>query len=64
MSEIKELKQRINSSGTVGILKTIIRDDYEPAGDLMMFTLVNSGEYVQVKEGFDWKMFKKGFEPY
>jgi hypothetical protein len=67
--EMEQLKKRIDDSGTVGILTAHIRDDYEPAGDMMMMTLTGSGEYVQRRvpmgsPSSQWKIFKKGFEPY
>ena len=69
MSEIDQLKQRIDDSGMEGIETAIVRDDYEPAGDMMMRGLMDSGEYVQRKtpmHSFDqkWRIFKKGNEPY
>ena len=69
MSEIDQLKKRIDESGFDGIETAHIRDDYEPAGDLMMHHLMESGEYVQYKtpeHSFDakWRIFKSGYEPY
>ena len=69
MSEIEALKNRIEKSGPNGLETSIIRDDYEPAGDLMIRGLKESGEYVTRKApmySFDaaWKVFKKGMEPY
>jgi hypothetical protein len=69
MSEIDQLKARIDASGNEGIETAIVRDDYEPAGNLMMHSLMESGEYVQYKtpaHSFDakWRIFKKGNEPY
>ena len=68
MSEIEQLKKRIDDSGFEGVLTAHIRDDYEPAGDMMMHGLLESGEYVQRKtpmHSFDakWRIFKKGMEP-
>ena len=69
MSEIDQLKKRIDDSGMVGIETSIVRDDYEPAGDMMMRGLLDSGEYVQREtpaHSYDqkWRIFKKGNEPY
>ena len=69
MSEIEQLRERINLSAANGIETAHIRDDYEPAGDMMIAHLTNSGEYVQRRtpaHSFDskWRIFKKGFEPY
>ena len=69
MSEVEQLKQRIDESGLTGIETARIRDDYEPAGDLMIRQLADSGEYVTRKapmHSFDakWKIFKDGMEPY
>jgi len=69
MSEIDQLKLRIQGSGTGGIETAQIRDDYEPVGAMMIRDLCATGDYVQRKVplgGFDqkWKIFKKGMEPY
>lgn len=69
MSELEQLKERIDLSGLCGIETAIIRDDYEPAGDLMIRDLRDSGEYITRKAQpgmYDqkWKIFKKGMEPY
>ena len=69
MSEIEQLKKRITDSGVDGIKTEIIRDDYEPAGDMMMRNLCATGDYVQRKtpmHSFDaeWRIFKSGSEPY
>ena len=69
MSELEQLKERIDKSGLCGIETVVIRDDYEPAGDLMIRVLCDSGEYVirEVPPGEweqKWKIFKKGMEPY
>lgn len=63
MNEIEQLKKRIDSSGRDGVLTAHVRDDYEPAGDLMMRELMDSGEYVQ-RRNPEWQIFKKGLEPY
>ena len=67
--EIEQLKKRINDSGTEGVLTAHIREDYEPAGDMMIKSLSDSGEYVQRKTpvhdfNSKWRIFKKGSEPY
>jgi len=69
MSEIEQLKKRINDSGMDGIKTAIIRDDYEPAGDMMMRDLCATGDYVQRKtpmHSFDakWRIFTNCSEPY
>jgi len=68
-SEIDQLKERINKSGIEGIETAYVREDYEPAGDLMMRSLLNSGEYVQRRvpmHDFNskWKIFKTEMAPY
>jgi len=69
MSEIEQLKNRIDDSGMDGVLTEHIRDDYEPAGQMMINQLTDSGEYVQRKtpaHSFNqkWRIFKKEFKPY
>lgn len=69
MSEIEQLKRRIDTSGSNGVETACIRDDYEPVGAMMIHDLCATGEYVQRKVplgGYDqkWKVFKKGVEPY
>jgi hypothetical protein len=69
MSEIEQLKERIEKSGTKGVETAVIRDDYEPAGDLMIRQLMNDGDFVSRKtpmHSFDakWRVFKAGMEPY
>ena len=69
MSEIEQLKKRIDEAGSEGVENAHIRDDYAPAGDMMLRNLTDSGEYVQritPMHGFDqkWRIFKKGYEPY
>ena len=63
MSELEQLKKRIDDSGREGIETSVIRDDYEPAGDMMIRTLVDSGEYVTRREKAgrfesSWRIFK------
>lgn len=69
VSEIDELKKRVDSSGREGVLTAHIRDDYAPAGDMMIRGMTDSGEYVQRKAPMHssnqkWRIFKKGMEPY
>ena len=70
MSELDQLKERIINKGLSGIETAIVRDDYEPAGDLMIKNLVDSGKFitrrVTTPAGFDskWMIFNKGCEPY
>ncbi len=68
MSEIEQLKKRIDESGLCGIETAVIRDDYEPVGDSMIRDLCETGEYItrQAPRGLwdqKWKIFKKGMEP-
>jgi len=69
MMEMEQLIKRINGSGPEGVLTSHIRDDYYPAGQMMINQLTDSGEYVQRKtppHSFDqkWRIFKKEFKPY
>ncbi len=69
MSEIEQLKKRIDDAGIKGIENAQIRDDYEPIGDMMLRTLLDSSEYVARKtpaNSYDatWKIFKLTYEPY
>lgn len=69
MGEIDQLKIRIDNAGSQGVETMHIRDDYEPAGQMMIQNLTDSGKYVQRKtpaHSFDqrWRIFKKGKEPY
>jgi len=69
MMEIEQLKKRINDSGVNGVELAHIRDDYEPAGDMMIRYLTDSDEYVQRKtpaHNFDqkWCIFKRESKPY
>ena len=69
MSEVEQLKKRIDASGREGVETAHIRDDYEPAGAMMIRDICATGDYVQRKVppgGFNqkWKVFKKGVEPY
>ena len=69
MSELEQLKKHINDSGTRGMETAHVREDYEPAGDIMMMLLLESGEYVQRRfpaytSNSKWFIYKKGFEPY
>ena len=70
MSELQQLKDRIEESGRDGVETAHVRDDYEPAGDMMIKRLVSSNEFVTRRvtsfDGLDsrWKIFKAGLEPY
>jgi len=69
MSELEQLQQRIDASMTDGVETAAIRDDYDPAGDLMIHSLISSGDYVTRKtpaQSYDqkWRIFKAGMEPY
>ena len=69
MSEIEQLKKRIDDSRKWGVETAAIREDYEPIGQLLINDLCASGEYVQrkVPPGMSyqkWMIFKKGIEPY
>ena len=69
MSEIEQLKKRIDASGFQGVETAHIRDDYEPAGAMMIRDICATGEYVQRKVPpgmYDqkWKVFKKENAPY
>lgn len=69
MSEIDQLKERINNSKNKGIETAHIRDDYDPIGQVMINDLCSSNEYVQRKvpmHSFNakWKIFKKEYSPY
>ena len=69
MSELEQLKKRIDDSEINGIENSIVRDDYEPAGDMMLRQLLSTGEYVArqgMGRGLDqkWRIFKEGMEPY
>lgn len=67
MSEIDQLKQRIDNAGMMGLKTAHIRNDYEPAGDLMIRQLLDSGEYISRKTGgtYDkvWRIFNKRSDP-
>ncbi len=69
MSEIQQLRRRVNNSGVDGVLTAHVRDDYDPAGDLMISQLVDSGEFVTRRTPANslqskWRIFKSGNEPY
>ena len=68
MMEMEQLQKRIDDSGPDGVLTAHIRYDYKPAGQMMINQLCKNG-YVQRKtpaHSFDqeWRIFKKGNEPY
>ena len=46
MSEIEQLKNRIKAAAYDGLATSIIKDDYEPAGQMMITQLTESGEFV------------------
>jgi hypothetical protein len=69
MSELEQLKNRIDDAGKDGVLTEHVRDDYEPAGQMMIQGLCNTGQYIQSKgmgNGCDqeWRIFKSEFAPY
>ncbi len=69
LTEIEQLRIRIDDSGYEGVLTSHIRDDYEPAGQIMINQLTNSGLYVQRKtplHSFDakWRIYQEKFKPY
>jgi hypothetical protein len=69
MSEIEQLKNRINNSGKDGVKTAHIRDDYEPAGDMMIRSLCESGDYIQRRFPMhslnsEWYIFAKASKPY
>ena len=67
MSEIEQLKTRIDNAGMIGLKTSHIRDDYEPVGDLMIRQLLDSGQYISRKTGstYDkqWHIFNKRNDP-
>ena len=69
MSELEQLKKRIEDSGPEGVLTAHIRDDYEPAGQMMIQGLCGTDQYVQ-RQGMGnsldqkWRVFKSVFAPY
>jgi hypothetical protein len=69
MSDIEQLKTRINAAGENGIKTARVRDDYEPIGDLLIRDLVATGEYVTFRIKTDilkseWFIFAKDKAPY
>ena len=63
MTEIDQLKKRISDSGPEGVPTAHIRDDYEPAGDIMINQLTQSGEYITRRDP-DWRIYTKEMAPY
>ncbi len=68
MSEIEQLKKRISEANYDGITTAIIKDDYEPIGQMMISQLVESGEFISRRDtagllDMPWKVWAKGFEP-
>ena len=70
MSEIEQIKKRINDSGPDGVQTARIRDDFQPAGDLIMLQLLDSGEFVSRKVpkymdySMEWRIFSANMAPY
>ena len=69
MSELEILKNRIKESGPEGVETSIVRDDYEPAGDLMIKQLVCSGDFLTRKTPMHswnakWRIFSAEMVPY
>lgn len=69
MGELDQLKKRINDSGVEGVPTEHIREDYAPAGNMMIHSLTLSGGYVQRKAPAHsmkavWKIFQNGCQPY
>lgn len=69
MTELDQLMKRIDKSGLDGVETEVIREDYEPAGQLMINNLCATGKYITRKvpasvPNQKWKIFKKGMEPY
>jgi len=63
------LKKRIDDSLEEGVLTSHIREDYEPAGNLMMHSLFKTVEYVQRKvpqgsPNSQWRIFNQKYKPY
>jgi hypothetical protein len=67
VSELQQLKDRVNEANFSGLTTAIIKEDYEPAGQMMINQLVESGEYISRRDNFDvgspWKVWKKEFAP-
>jgi hypothetical protein len=69
VSELEQLKKRIDDSGIEGIKTAVVRDDYEPAGDMMMRDLCANDNYVQRKTPMhsyeqEWRIFNNDSKPY
>lgn len=72
MSELEQLKQRIIKANYEGLETSIIRDDYSPAGQLMINELCESGEFFSQRKpdetlyginGGPWKVWASEFKP-
>lgn len=70
MSELNQLKERIKASAFDGLETSIIRDDYEPAGQMMISQLCESGDFVSHRSKGDfglndgpWKVWAVEFAP-
>ncbi len=55
--------ERIKDSGPEGVETAHIRDDYEPAGEMMIHQLTESGEFVQRRDP-DWRIYTKDMAPH
>ena len=70
MENVWSVKNRRKDSGYEGITTAIIKDDYEPVGQMMITRLVDSGEFVSRRDNPGigvtgiWKVWARGFEPY
>lgn len=69
MTELEILEGRIIESGVEGVETEHIREDYEPAGDMIIKTLCASGNFVQRRTPMHdscstWRVFSKDMKPY
>jgi len=69
--EIKQLKKRIDESKTKGIPTAHIREDYNPAGDMMIARLITTQNYVTCRYSTGssfcdatYRVFRKEYKPY
>jgi hypothetical protein len=66
VSEIDQLKSRVDEAGSEGVLTAHIRDE---AGQMMINRLCDSEDYIQ-RKGFgnaldqQWRVFQSRFAPY
>jgi hypothetical protein len=70
MSEIEELKKRIKDAGYAGLETAIIREDYEPVGQMMIRQLTESGQFISQRSPGSygiwdgpWKVWSTEFSP-